>query len=99
MDTSNNVVGVIWDEAGVYTLNVFALNECGSGSGTKTITVIETIPVDGGDDVTICVGEAAIFSNSYNRCSILCLGTNWLRILCYLMIFILLFIPIQQQVI
>jgi gliding motility-associated-like protein len=62
VDTSNNVVGVIWDEAGVYTLNVFALNECGSGSGTKTITVIETIPVDGGDDVTICVGEAAIFS-------------------------------------
>ena len=63
VDTSNNVVGVVWDDAGVYTLSLFALNECGSGSGSKNITVIETIPVDAGDDVTICDGEAAVFNS------------------------------------
>ncbi len=62
VDTSNNEIGVVWDEAGVYTLGLFALNECGSGTGSKTITVIETIAVDAGEDVTICVGEAAVFN-------------------------------------
>jgi len=62
VDTSNNEVGVVWDEAGVYTLTIFALNECGSGTGSKTITVIETIPVEAGEDVTICDGDGATFN-------------------------------------
>ena len=53
VDTANNVVGIVWDEAGTYSLNVFALNECGSGNGSKNITIIETIPVENTDDVTI----------------------------------------------
>jgi len=62
VDTSNNVVGIVWDEAGSYTLNIFALNECGSGSGSKTINVIETVPVETSDDITVCVGDPATFS-------------------------------------
>jgi len=62
VDTANNVVGIVWDEAGTYSLNVFALNECGSGNGSKNITIIETIPVENTDDVTICEGETATFS-------------------------------------
>jgi len=62
VDTSNNVVGIVWDEAGSYTLNLFALNECGSGSGAKTINVIETIPVETSEDATICAGGSTTFS-------------------------------------
>lgn len=62
VDTSNNVVGIIWDEAGTYTLSIFALNECGSGNGTKNINVIETVPVEQSEDKTICEGSSATFS-------------------------------------
>ncbi len=63
VDTSNNVIGIVWDETGTYTINLFALNECGSGSGSKTITVIETVPVEAGEDVTICYGQGATFNS------------------------------------
>ncbi|MEZ5013000.1 MAG: gliding motility-associated C-terminal domain-containing protein [Chitinophagales bacterium] len=62
VDTANNEIGIVWDEAGTYTISIFALNMCGSGTGTKTITVITTTYVDGGDDATICDGQAAIFN-------------------------------------
>lgn len=62
VDTANNEVGILWDDAGTYTLSIFALNECGSGTGTKTINVIETVPVSAGDDITICEGQAATFN-------------------------------------
>lgn len=62
VDTSNNEVAIIWDEAGVYTLSIFALNECGSGNGSKVITVIETVPVEQSPDQTICEGASATFS-------------------------------------
>ncbi len=39
IDTANNEVTVVFDTVGTAHLNLFALNECGQSSGTKTIVV------------------------------------------------------------
>ena len=62
VDTANNVVGIVWDTIGTYTLSVFALNECGSGTGHKTITVVQTTNVDAGPDATICNGASVMLN-------------------------------------
>ncbi|MBK8681166.1 MAG: gliding motility-associated C-terminal domain-containing protein [Bacteroidetes bacterium] len=62
VDTSNNEISVVWDDAGFYTLDIFALNECGSGDGNKTIQVIETIPVNENADQTVCTGTSVALS-------------------------------------
>ncbi|MBC8045325.1 MAG: gliding motility-associated C-terminal domain-containing protein [Fimbriimonadaceae bacterium] len=56
VDTANNEIDVVWDETGVYTLTIFALNECGSGTGNKNITVIQTTPINDLPDQLICTG-------------------------------------------
>lgn len=58
-DTANNEIGVVWDTSGTYTLTVFALNMCGSATGSKTVNVINTVPVHAGDDQSICDGDLA----------------------------------------
>lgn len=62
VDTANNEIDVVWDSVGTYSLSIFALNECGSGTGTKTITVIQTQPIDDVEDETICFGQAVSFN-------------------------------------
>src|SRR6185436_11862212 len=39
IDTANNEVTVVFDTVGTAHLNLFALNECGQSTGTKTIIV------------------------------------------------------------
>lgn len=62
VDTANNEIDVVWDAAGSYTLSIFALNECGSGTGTRTITVKSTKPVNNVADQVICEGQTAILN-------------------------------------
>jgi gliding motility-associated-like protein len=62
VDTANNEIDVVWDSVGTYTLSIFGLNECGSGTGSKTITVIETIPIKDITDATICAGQEYSFN-------------------------------------
>ncbi|HQU76190.1 MAG TPA: gliding motility-associated C-terminal domain-containing protein [Chitinophagales bacterium] len=57
VDTANNEISVVWDAEGYYTLTIFALNECGSGTGNKTIHIIPTIPIGDVPDQLICEGQ------------------------------------------
>ncbi|MBC8172770.1 MAG: gliding motility-associated C-terminal domain-containing protein [Chitinophagales bacterium] len=56
-DTANSEIDVVWDETGEYTISIYALNECGSGTGSKNIEVIETTQIIDIPDEIICVGE------------------------------------------
>lgn len=62
VDTSNNEISIVWNTPGFYTLDIFALNECGSGDGMKTVQVIETIPVNSVADQTVCTGTSVALS-------------------------------------
>lgn len=57
VDTANNEIDVIWDVAGTYSLSIFALNECGSGTGTKSVQVKQTTAVTDIANQTICAGD------------------------------------------
>ncbi|MEO5673844.1 MAG: gliding motility-associated C-terminal domain-containing protein [Chitinophagales bacterium] len=56
VDTANNEITVAFDSAGTATLDIFALNECGSNSGTKTIIVHDAPDVVAPPDTNICPG-------------------------------------------
>jgi gliding motility-associated-like protein len=58
VDTANNEISIVWDETGYYTLTIFALNECGSGTGNKVVNIIGTTPVEDVEDELICVGSS-----------------------------------------
>jgi len=58
-DTSNNVLNIAFANTGSYTLDLNVLNQCGAGSDSHTITVVEPPVANAGDDITICEGEEA----------------------------------------
>ncbi len=57
VDTANNVIRMVFDEPGLYDIEIFGLNICGSGTGTRTIQVVESTPTDAGEDRSICIGQ------------------------------------------
>ncbi|HYV90352.1 MAG TPA: gliding motility-associated C-terminal domain-containing protein, partial [Chitinophagales bacterium] len=62
VDTANNEVTVVFDSAGVAHLDLFALNECGQNSGTKTITVNPSPDVTAPPDTNICPGTLVVLN-------------------------------------
>jgi len=54
LDTSNNTIKIRFDSAGTYSLSVFALNHCGSATGTKLIHVINLPTILQRIDTTFC---------------------------------------------
>lgn len=61
-DTANNVIRMVFDDPGPYDIEIFGLNICGSGTGSRTIDVVETTPVVAEDDPTICIGQSLTLS-------------------------------------
>lgn len=57
LDTLNNVVDIVFDSAGVGTVNVDALNECGTASAFRNITVRPLPDIDAQPDTSVCPGE------------------------------------------
>lgn len=54
VDTSNNVVGVSWPNAGVYNITMNSLNQCGSSTVTYSVTVNAYPTVNAGPDTVLC---------------------------------------------
>jgi gliding motility-associated-like protein len=57
-DTANNVIRMLFDAPGSYDVSIFGLNICGSGTGTRTLEVSETDPVNAGEDPVLCIGQS-----------------------------------------
>ncbi|HXB11948.1 MAG TPA: PKD domain-containing protein, partial [Bacteroidia bacterium] len=70
VDTSNNVISMIYTTPGVYHLTMNAINRCGSSSATKNIQVKPYPTVNAGNDTTICIHDPLTLSTnsgtSYN---------------------------------
>ena len=64
VDTSNNVIQMVFDAPGTYDLEIFGLNMCGSGTGTRSVEVVSSTPVDAGPDIDICIGESLTLNGS-----------------------------------
>ena len=54
LDTSNNTIKIRFDSSGTFTISVFAVNHCGSATGTKTIKVIKYPAILGPINDTVC---------------------------------------------
>jgi len=57
IDTANNEVTVVFDSAGTAHLDLFALNQCGSNTGAKSITVHPAPDVTAPPDTIVCPGS------------------------------------------
>lgn len=64
IDTSNNVIELVFDSSGVNQLQVLVVNPCGQDNGTKNILVKNPPPVDTGQDTTICEGSTVTLSTT-----------------------------------
>lgn len=64
VDTANNVIRMVFDEPGTYTISLFALNICGSGTGTRTLEVVPSSPVDAGGDRSLCIGQSVTLNGA-----------------------------------
>jgi gliding motility-associated-like protein len=62
LDTSNNIIKMLYDTVGLFQVNVFALNECGSNQNTKNVNVRARPDVVAGNDVILCEGLGATLS-------------------------------------
>lgn len=59
VDTSNNVIEMMYPSAGNYQINLQALNMCGSATSTHTVTVMPYPNVNAGNDTVLC-GSATL---------------------------------------
>ncbi len=73
VDTSNNEITVVFDSVGVANLSVYALNECGSNSGQKNITVHPLPDVVAPADTIVCPGTPI----TLNATSSNAIGYTW----------------------
>jgi gliding motility-associated-like protein len=64
IDTSNNIIQLVFDSSGVNQLQVLVVNPCGQDNGTKNILVKNPPPVDTGLDTTICEGSTVTLSTT-----------------------------------
>jgi gliding motility-associated-like protein len=62
VDTANNVVDVTWQNAGLYSIVMNALNQCGTSTNTYTVNVNAYPAVNAGPDTTICGGGLVTLS-------------------------------------
>lgn len=58
LDTTNNVLTVVWDSLGTFLMQLEALNKCGLDFGFNNVTVYPYPEIDLEDEVTICAGES-----------------------------------------
>ncbi|MEI7801956.1 MAG: gliding motility-associated C-terminal domain-containing protein [Bacteroidota bacterium] len=56
-DTSNNELYMVFDSVGAVQIHIFALNQCGSATGIKNITVQPRPTVVACNDTTVCTGQ------------------------------------------
>lgn len=62
LDTSNNVITMVFDSAGSTQINVLVVNPCGQDNGTRNILVRALPNTDVGTDTTICSGTTVPLS-------------------------------------
>ncbi len=55
---SNTQISMIFDSIGTFTISELSVNDCGSQSGTLTITVTSLFSVNSGADQKICIGDS-----------------------------------------
>ena len=71
IDTSNNIITLVFDSAGANSLQVLVVNPCGQDAGAKNVLVRNYPLANAGLDTTICQGTtvtlnaAAVTSGSY----------------------------------
>lgn len=58
LDTTNNVLTVVWDSLGTFLMQLEALNKCGLDFGFNNVTVYPYPEIDLEDDIYICTGES-----------------------------------------
>lgn len=63
VDTANNEITIIFDSVGNYTIDVFALNECGSNSNDHVTNVLPRPEVIATDPSAACEGDAILLSS------------------------------------
>lgn len=56
IDTSNNVIKLVFDSVGVNHLHVLVVNPCGQDEGNKNVLVRALPLANAGNDTTICAG-------------------------------------------
>ncbi|HZF99987.1 MAG TPA: gliding motility-associated C-terminal domain-containing protein [Chitinophagales bacterium] len=66
VEFANNEITVIFDSAGTYTVSVFALNECGSNSGSHVTNVLPRPEVIATDPPAVCNGSAVALASTGN---------------------------------
>ncbi|MEE2699749.1 MAG: gliding motility-associated C-terminal domain-containing protein [Bacteroidota bacterium] len=65
LDTTNNQMTVAWDQiSGSCNLQVYAINKCGSNTGTTTITINPLPNAFAGNDTAMCEGDSIILTSS-----------------------------------
>jgi gliding motility-associated-like protein len=57
LDEANSQTTVIFDSLGTFTLSNFSLNDCGSDSGTYSVSVVTLFNVNAGTDKEACAGD------------------------------------------
>ncbi|TND05093.1 MAG: PKD domain-containing protein [Bacteroidetes bacterium] len=62
VDTSNNVVDISWPNTGAYTININAINMCGSAASTYTVNVNPYPVANAGLDTTICSNSPVLLT-------------------------------------
>ncbi|MCS6992025.1 MAG: gliding motility-associated C-terminal domain-containing protein [Chitinophagales bacterium] len=66
IDTANNQITIVFDSAGTAVISVFALNECGSNTGSKNVVVHPKPTVWLPPDTTICPGLPFVIQANSN---------------------------------
>ncbi len=66
VDTANNQIKIYFDTSGTAVITMFALNECGSSTGSKNVVVHPKPNVQLPPDTTVCVGAAMNVTASSN---------------------------------
>lgn len=62
VDTSNNVIDVMWPTTGNFQIVMNAINICGSATNTYTVTVNPNPVVSAGNDTAICGNSPVTFT-------------------------------------
>lgn len=56
LDTSNNIITVVFDSSGANSLQIEVVNPCGNDNGNKNILVKKLPEANAGNDTTVCAG-------------------------------------------
>jgi gliding motility-associated-like protein len=64
VDTSNNVITLVFDTVGTGQFNVLVVNPCGQDNGNKNVLIKPLPPANTGADTTICDGSTITLSTT-----------------------------------